>query len=70
MSSSIMDAVEGYLERGWAVVPLEGKVPVLKEWTRSPVTSMAEAEPHWRGSCAPNVGICTGSPQGRKSSSQ
>ncbi len=64
MSSSTMDAAQGYLERGWAVVPLNGKRPVLEQWTKSPVTSMAEVELHWRGSCARNVGICTGSVSG------
>jgi hypothetical protein len=64
MSRSILDAAQGYLAQGWALVPLDGKKPVLKKWTKAPVTTMGEAERWWQGSSARNVGICTGSVSG------
>ncbi len=58
--SDMIDAAVRYLELGWQLVPLNGKVPVLKDWTNRAVRTVEEAERWWSDGTGFNVGVATG----------
>lgn len=61
---SLLSAARSYAQRGWRVLPLKGKVPMLREWT-----SLATTDPdvirrrltQWPDA---NIGIATGKQSG------
>ena len=64
MTASMMEAARDYLERGWGLVPLSGKVPLLRGGNDQPVVNAEGVELHWGGHPDRNLGICTGSVSG------
>ena len=59
--SDVQRAALKYLERGWRVVPLEGKIPIIKAWQKRVITA-DEAPQLFSGDR--NVAILLGEPSG------
>lgn len=49
-----------YAHRGWAVVPLSGKIPIIKDWTNAASTDPDQIRSWWVQNPTANVGIATG----------
>ncbi len=59
--SNAVEACRKYLERHWAVVPLDGKRPLLRDWPEVRLT-IEELPHHFRDGA--NVGVLLGEPSG------
>ena len=63
--SSVLDAALLYAQRGWRVMPLRGKIPLLKDWTKVATTDVDTIHEWFHGDYADcNVGIATGEQSG------
>ncbi len=58
--SDIRSAALSYGERGWSVIPLDGKVPLIGEWTHKASTDSEQIRTWWGQKPTANVGIVTG----------
>ncbi len=61
---SIVDVALGYAQRGWRVVPLSGKVPLIKEWTANASVDVDVIHDWFREYPDANIGIATGEKSG------
>lgn len=61
---SIVEAALGYASRGWRVVPLGGKIPLIKEWTANASTDIDTIAAWFHEFPEANVGIATGEKSG------
>lgn len=64
--SELLAAALGYLERGWAVLPVtpRSKVPLTRHGLKDATTDRGQVERWWRRWSQANIGIATGSPSG------
>ncbi len=57
---TLLAAALGYAERGWPVLPVAGKAPVLRDWPRNATTDSTTIRSWWQARPTSNVGIVTG----------
>lgn len=64
--SELLAAAIGYLERGWAVLPVapRGKVPLTRHGLKDATTDRDQVERWWRRAPQANIGVATGPPSG------
>lgn len=58
--NAILSAVLRYIARGWRVLPVAGKMPTLKDWTKKASTDPQQIQDWWNQQPTANVGIATG----------
>ncbi|MDI3462106.1 MAG: hypothetical protein OJF50_000927 [Nitrospira sp.] len=58
--SEILSAALTYAGRGWPVIPLAGKIPIMKEWNNRASTNPEQIRIWWTKKPSANVGIATG----------
>lgn len=63
-AESILAAAFGYARRGWRVVPLNGKVPLVKEWTVAASIDIDTISAWFQEFPEANIGIATGEQSG------
>jgi putative DNA primase/helicase len=63
MSGTLSGALT-YAEKGWSVVPLNGKIPIVNDWPNQASTDPDQIRTWWVQSPKANVGIVTGSKSG------
>ena len=61
---TIVNAAFEYARRGWRVVPLNGKIPLIKEWTSSASTDIDIIAAWFHEYPDANIGIATGEQSG------
>lgn len=61
---TIVEAAFSYARRGWRVVPLNGKIPLVKEWTVNASTDIEKIQEWFHEYPEANVGIATGEQSG------
>lgn len=61
---SIIDVAFEYARRGWRVVPLNGKIPLIKEWTLNASTDIDTIQGWFHEYPEANIGIATGEQSG------
>jgi bifunctional DNA primase/polymerase-like protein len=64
--SELLTAALGYLERGWAVLPVapRGKVPLTRHGLKDATTDRDQVERWWARRPDANIGVATGPPSG------
>ena len=58
--SRCLSASLGYAARGWRVLPVKGKIPLLKDWPNRATTDPDTIRSWWAQWTTANVGIATG----------
>ena len=58
--SGIVSVALTYAEKGWSVVPLNGKIPILNDWPTRASTDPDQIQAWWGQTPTANVGIATG----------
>ena len=58
--NACLSASFGYAARGWRVLPVKGKIPLLKDWPNRATTNPDTIRSWWAQWATANVGIATG----------
>lgn len=58
--SNPLSAALGYAARGWRVLPVNGKIPIIRDWPAMATTVPEQIRTWWTRTPTANVGIATG----------
>ena len=62
-SSQLLAALD-YAKQGWPVLPVNGKIPLIKNWVKEASTEPEKIEDWWKAHPMANVGLVTGERSG------